>query len=214
MTTARAANAPQRNVRALGRADVDAAGALLGRAFRDNPVYKAILGRLTDDQRGAVVAGVKRGFADAASRWQQASGVWQDEQLVAVSLVCAPGQYPHSTLAFLRHARGCVPSGPRGIWNFLRVDAYITRRHVREPHFYLFVLGVEPSHQGTGLGKLLLGKLSEQADAADLPCYLETDKPSSVQLYRSMGYEVLTEEEVPGMAGLKMWRMERPTRGT
>lgn len=201
------------DIRPLGLADVDAAGALLGRAFADNPAYRAILRHMPDEARARTVARVKRGFAAAAVRWQEAHGVWVDDRMAGASLVCAPGQYPHGFLAFQRHAWGCMTSGWRGIVNFLRADAYISRSHIRGPHYYLFVLGIDPAYQKRGLGRALLGALSEKADAQAVPCYLETDKPSSVELYRSAGYAVLTEEDVPGVAGMHMWTMRRPAKG-
>jgi ribosomal protein S18 acetylase RimI-like enzyme len=200
------------NIRVLTLADVDAAGALLGRAFQDNPAYRAILPHLSDDARAAAVARVKRGFAAASVRYQDARAIWKDGHMLGVSLVCTPGQYPHRAAAFLHQAPGCVTTGWTGIRNFLRVDRYITRRHLRGPHYYLFVLGVEPEAQGRGLGKALLRDLSARADAHGLPCYLETDKPTSVKLYQSAGYEVVTEEVVRGVPGLHMWTMKRSGR--
>ena len=199
-------------IRPLGAADASAAGALLGRAFQDNPAYRAILPHLSDGARAAAVGRVKRGFADAAIRWQEAEGTWVDGELAAASLVCAPGQYPPRVAAFLRHARGCISTGPRGAINFFRADLYITRKHLRGPHYYLFVLGVDPAHQRKGLGRQLLASLNARADAARVPCYLETDKPTSVALYESVGYEVTTEEDVPGVPGMHLWTMRRPAR--
>jgi ribosomal protein S18 acetylase RimI-like enzyme len=198
------------DIRPLTLGDVDAAGALLGRAFSDNPAYRAILAHLGDEARGAAVARVKHGFASAAVRYQEAHGIWHEGALAGASLVCAPGQYPHRLSAFAHHATGCLTTGWRGLRSFLRTDAYISRRHVREPHFYLFVLGVEPHAQGRGLGKALLRALNARADERGLPCYLETDKPTSVQLYESAGYVVVTEGDVPGVAGLHMWTLRRP----
>lgn len=105
-----------------------------------------------------------------------------------------------------------MTTGWRGITSLLRTDAYITRRHVRGPHYYLFVLGVDPELQRRGLGRALLAALSQRADADGLPCYLETDRATSVALYKSVGYEVLTEEDVPRVAGLHLWTMQRPRR--
>lgn len=199
-------------VRPLTMADADGAAAILGRAFQANPAYRALLPHISDDARARAVHRVKRGFTDAAIRWQEANAVWVDGSMAGVSLVCAPGQYPPRTAAFLRHARGCMSTGWRGTLNFLRADLYITRKHLRGPHYYLFVLGVDPTFQRRGLGRVLLAALSEKADAAAVPCYLETDKASSVELYGSVGYEVLTEEDVPGVPGMHLWTMKRPIR--
>jgi ribosomal protein S18 acetylase RimI-like enzyme len=199
-------------LRPLAAADVDAAGALLGRAFRDNPVYRAVLAHLSDEARAAAVARVNRAFTVAAVRYETAEALWVAGRMACVALTCAPGQYPHHPFAFVVHAMACATTGWRGIRNFLRTDAYVTKRHPREPHHYLFVLGVEPELQGGGLGSSYLRTLSERADAAAVPCYLETDRPTSVALYRRAGYDVVTEEDVAGVKGLHIWTMRRPAR--
>ena len=46
-------------------------------------------------------------------------------------------------------------------------------RFAPDPHWYLFLLGVNPASQGSGLGSLLLQPVLARADAAHLPCYLD-----------------------------------------
>jgi ribosomal protein S18 acetylase RimI-like enzyme len=199
-----------RVVRPLVRDDVAAAGALLGRAFQDNPVYRAIFSHLDDAGRARAVGRMKLAFTDAAVRWQEAEGIWVDGELAGVSLVCAPGQYPHRLSVFLRHARGTLGMGWRSIRQLLRMDAYIRSRHFRGPHYYLFVLGIEPARQRQGLGRDLLRSLAARVDGHLVSAYLETDQATSVALYRSVGFEVDTEEDVGTIPGLHMWTMTRP----
>ena len=198
-------------VRPLERADVDATAIVLGRAFAASPGYAGILPFLAPGERAHAVHKVKRGFVQAAFRHQSAHVVVDGDRIVGASLVCAPGQFPISLAAFAWQATGCVRTGPRGVLNFLRIDRYLTRKHLREPHFYLFVLGVDPDCQGRGFGKSLLVHLNARADAAGVSCYLETDKEENVRLYRNAGYDVASDENVPGLQ-LRMWTMVRPIR--
>ena len=50
----------------------------------------------------------------------------------------------------------------------------LIERDIPSPHWYLSILGVDPDHQGKGLGGELLKPVLAQADAQGLPCYLET----------------------------------------
>ena len=199
-------------VRWLAREDVAAAGALLGRAFQDNPVYRAIFAHLDDAARARAVGRMKLAFTDAAVRWQEAEGIWVDGQLAGASLICAPGQYPHRLAAFLRHARGTFGMGWRSIGQLLRADAYIRSRHTHVPHYYLFVLGIDPARQRQGLGRALLRSLAARADGHRVSAYLETDRLTSVALYRSFGFEVNTEEDVSAVPGMHVWTMTRPAK--
>lgn len=83
------------------------------------------------------------------------------------------------------------------------------KRHITEPHWYLWVLGVEPEHQGEGIGGSLLRDGLARADASQLPCYLETMKPENVSLYQKFGFKVVEEADIPG-SNVHVWSMVRP----
>lgn len=202
---------PEVTLGPLGEADLDTAGAVLARAFVDNPGMQAVLAHLDRDERLAVLPAVKRGFAHAAVRFGVARGAWVDGRLVGASLSYAPGQYPLSMRGFAALASGCfAPALWRAAPRFLAINAWMEKRHEKAPHFYLMVLGVEPALHGKGVGGALLGDLSAQADAAGAPCWLETDKASSVALYARHGYAVVDDEVLPRLDGLRMWTMRRP----
>lgn len=188
------------------------AASVLGRAFGDNPAYHALLPFLSDDARHRAVERVKRGFVQAAVRHQVAEAIIREGRVAAAMLVCDPGQYPPSLAAKAWQATGCATTGLRGVRNFLVYDAFTSRLHLREPHFYLFVLGVDPALQGRGLGKALLHRLNARADEKSLPCFLETDRETSVVLYRSVGYEVVSDGPCAKLGGLRVWTMRRPAR--
>jgi hypothetical protein len=50
-----------------------------------------------------------------------------------------------------------------------------------------------------------------RADEAGVPAYLWTANPDNLPYYRSHGYEVIAEDEIPG--GATNWYMERPAAG-
>jgi ribosomal protein S18 acetylase RimI-like enzyme len=83
------------------------------------------------------------------------------------------------------------------------------KRCVAEPHWYLWVLGVDPASQGQGIGGTLLRAGLERADASALPCYLETMNPVNVPLYQKFGFEITSEGDIPG-SSVRMWGMLRP----
>ncbi len=194
----------------LDKPDRRAAAGLLARAFADSPVYAAVL---TDRDAGARVRTlerVKHGFVTATAYHGECRRAREGDQLLGVSLVVAPGGYPLSWRDEIVQATGCATTGPVAIARFLKLTAYMRGRHLAGPHFYLFAIGVEPAHQGRGVGKALLKELHARADAARVPCYLETEKPINVRLYESVGYRVVTDELIPGLGSVRMWTMLRP----
>jgi len=62
--------------------------------------------------------------------------------------------------------------------------------HPDSPHWYLSMLGVDPSRQGQGLGAALLKEGLRRCDADGLPAYLESSSPRNVPLYERHGFVV------------------------
>ncbi len=79
---------------------------------------------------------------------------------------------------------------------------------VREPHWYVMVVGVAPAFQGQGLGRALLQPMLDRAAADGVPCYLETTQPRNVTFYERLGFRVLTEVVEPE-SGLRIWTFRR-----
>jgi GNAT superfamily N-acetyltransferase len=82
------------------------------------------------------------------------------------------------------------------------------KRHPAYDHFLVWMFGVAPAHQRTGLGRRLMGEALSHADADRVPAYLWTSNPDNLPYYRSHGYEVIGESGIPG--GARSWYMERP----
>jgi ribosomal protein S18 acetylase RimI-like enzyme len=200
------------DVALLEKPDARAAAGVLARAFTDSPVYAAVLDGLTDGERTRILERVKLGFVRATLRHGECRVAREGGSVVGVTLIMAPGGYPLSAWDEIVQATGCATTGPVAIVRFLRLSAYMRERHLRGPHFYLFAIGVEPSHQGRGIGKALLAELHARADAVNAPSYLETEKAINVRLYESVGYRVVTDEDIPSLPGVRMWTMVRPAR--
>jgi ribosomal protein S18 acetylase RimI-like enzyme len=75
-------------------------------------------------------------------------------------------------------------------------------------HWYVMVVGVAPEARGLGLGRALLRPVMDRADAAGLPCYLETAQPDNVAFYEHLGFKRLVEAVEP-RSGLPLWTFRR-----
>ena len=77
-------------------------------------------------------------------------------------------------------------------------------RVVTPPSLYLVQLGIEPDHQGQGLGSLLLRRFLTAAEDAGLAAGLGTVQPNNLAFYRGRGLEVVADEVEPASA-LRFW---------
>ncbi|HXJ36128.1 MAG TPA: N-acetyltransferase [Candidatus Eisenbacteria bacterium] len=70
--------------------------------------------------------------------------------------------------------------------------------HPKGPHWHLAFIGVDPAHQGQGIGAALLRATLARVDEQHQPAYLESSNPANVSLYRRHGFDVIREIRVGG----------------
>lgn len=165
---------------------------VLARAFRDNPMNRAIHGPDPARRVRANRAGLRALVLDFHS-WTEARVIRNEGRIVGGFVAVPPGGFPLPG-ASLRRQLGCLFwQGARAMdrWGF--VSESLLREHPLEPHWYLAVLGVEPAYQGQGVGTRLIEELHALTAAAPGPIYLESDRPQSVAFYRARGFECLGE---------------------
>jgi ribosomal protein S18 acetylase RimI-like enzyme len=183
----------------------DAAATILARSFQEDPLFVAIwpepeerarsLLVLTQwnlgEGRNAGIALVTSGVLGVALAFRSADFMPGDD----TSGVLETQLGPHAWQRF--HA----------VQAFTYADAELLRL-VPDPHWYLHMLGVDPDHQGQGIGSALLNAVHALADADRLPTLLVTFQPRNVPLYRRHGYEIVATGTEPS-AGLTYWSMQR-----
>ena len=88
-----------------------------------------------------------------------------------------------------------------------RLNEVVSQAHVREPHWYLALLGTEPAAQGRGIGAALMAPVLRQCDEMRVIAYLESSKESNISFYELHGFRVQAELEVA--RGPRLWPMLR-----
>jgi ribosomal protein S18 acetylase RimI-like enzyme len=63
--------------------------------------------------------------------------------------------------------------------------------HPREAHWHLPLIGVDPAHQGKGIGSALLSHSLDVCDRQKVSAYLEAKSPRNVALYQRHGFEAV-----------------------
>jgi len=193
-------------IRRASEQDIPALAGVLARAFFDDPV--ASWAYRPDDLRLWALERFQ------GTRTRQLIGheeVWVDEGLNCAALWAPPGRWKAS----VRETLELVPSfaRPRLIARLPLVTLgweKLEHGHPREPHYYLAVLGTDPSAQGQGLGSAVLQGVLEQCDRDGIGAFLESSKESNIAFYARHGFKVT--EEVRLVRGPSMWKMWRDPR--
>ncbi len=92
----------------------------------------------------------------------------------------------------------------RGIGG-LRLLSAIDKEHHKGPHWYLAILGTDPSYQRSGAGTAALQPVLERCDTEGLPAYLETQKEENLAYYARHRFDVVQRLDVKGCPPL--WTM-------
>ena len=194
----------------------DQAADSLGRAFINDPTFKAIIPDITDPvERATHLADVFRGMLAIERRsGQPVFGIVDNGRVVAAALT--EGVAHAGALGMVTTGLGQMPRmigaiGFGGLWRGLNLVSVLSDNHPKEPHIYLQVLGCDPPFQGKGYGKALVDRLALEAKARPeiAGVYLETMTEANVAFYSSRGYEILGELYP---LGVKTWRMYQRKR--
>ncbi|HJQ07660.1 MAG TPA: GNAT family N-acetyltransferase [Nocardioides sp.] len=114
-----------------------------------------------------------------------------------VLLVLPPRRWKTPFLSEVRHARTYASIFGIRLGRANALQSRLNRLHPREPHYFIPMIGVATTAQGTGIGSLLLEQLTARADAEGLPIYLEATSPDSARLYRRHGF--VTKRTITGI---------------
>lgn len=98
--------------------------------------------------------------------------------------------------------------GPRPLLRIPQQGALFERHHPPQPHYHLVFVGARQLHQGRGIGSALIKQGTRICDREHMPAYLESSNELNVPLYQRHGFEVMSQETLPGN-GPRVWFMWR-----
>jgi GNAT superfamily N-acetyltransferase len=195
-------------IRPLEPSEYDAAAVILADAFLDDPGWLAV-GPDRRDRRYRLLRRFHRDALDVIDRYgKPIYGAYGDGggSLVGVAATFAAGLYPPPSLATtLKFLPAFVRAGPGPVVRALRFSAIQDKGHPHDEHVYLWFLAVDPRHQRGGVGRALLARVYESADAPAI--HLDTANPDNVPYYASNGFE--ETGRATGPRGASMWFMTR-----
>lgn len=198
-------------IQPLTDSQVPAAGALLARAFHDDPLMTYSIPdaaervRLLPEVYARIIrfgtlAGEVHTTAnfEGVALWMPPGATWPREKIVASGMHEIAAVIGDAAYQRYRDVVGCE-------WQ-------ARQRDMDNDCWYLFLLGVEPRLQRRGLGGALIGPVLARADAARVACYLETENERNVAFYKKQSFELIVNGEEAGSTGVRFWSFRRLPR--
>lgn len=193
-------------VRPVTAGDANALGDVLARAFDDDPIFRGIL---PDEhhRRRALPVLFREWIRRLHVHHEQAS--FTTDHLAGAALWSPPGQWQIGLLEQALMAPAMIGAFRGRTLAALRTLLSIESFHPREPaHWYLRLIGCDPSRQGQGVGAALLRAVLDRCDAENIGAYLESSNEKNHTFYRRHGFRLVREMTTP--VGPKAWLMWRP----
>lgn len=192
----------------LRTAQFHQASEVLGRALYDDPPFKHIFP--VDDRRVRLLPRLLYYYIRYGSLY---GAVYATVKLDAVAVWVAP-KYTTVTLArmlrvgLIAAAFKMGVASTRRFMNLADYSGELHTSHAKRLHWYLLLVGVEPTRQGKGIGSELLNPFLKKLDADGFPCYLETWNERNLRFYERHGFKIVVEGQSP-RSGLQVWGMWR-----
>ena len=177
----------------------DAGAAVLGRAFAE---YELLRYYFSDEtQRGAIANTFVSIALSVCLKYGEAYA--SSEKMEGVAAWLPPGKAPFGSWQMMRSVPFSIlfGFGRQGANRLRAYGSYIDNLHrklVQYPHWYLQIIGVDPAYHGQGFSSRLLRPVLERIDLERMPCFLETNTGKNVAIYRRFGFEVVSEDKMPG----------------
>jgi ribosomal protein S18 acetylase RimI-like enzyme len=193
----------------LSSHQIGAAGAMLTRAFFDDPKLTHILPEVSDRIERS------RFLFEFELRYGMLYGdVWAPSEGADGVAVWLPSATSEMTLWRVFRAGGfALPKqlGKEGMDRLISFSAFVDQVHKEQapqPHYYLFFIGVDPALQKNGIARRLIRPVLHWLDAQGLPCYLNTQNGKNIGLYEHFSFHVIGQLPVPGsgITHTGMWR--------
>jgi GNAT superfamily N-acetyltransferase len=186
-------------------------GAVLGQAFQDDPVWRWVCPDAERRRRhlGAAFAHAIRKHVGEGWGWTIGA---VDGPVLGGAVWAAPGEWRTRPLDAARVALPMLRAmGMHGIRERVGALSRIEAHHPSDPHWYLEILGADPTMRGRGIGTALLQPVVQRCDTEGIPAYLESSKPENLPFYGRFGFEVTEQFEI-GDGAPPMWGMWRDPR--
>ncbi len=193
----------------LRDSQIEPAGAMLARAFHDDPMMVYAIPDAADRTRTLpefYARMVRFGFLNGevlttaaemrgVSVWLPPDVQWTREKIEAAGLHELSKIVGADAMARYREVVG--------------PESEARERFANGPYWYLFLLAVDPPYQGRGLGGELMKPMLDRIQASGLPCFLETESARNVAFYRKHGFEAVVDGEAAGRSGVRFWTFRK-----
>lgn len=193
----------------LGPHQIKKASEVLAAAFFDYPVFTFYFP--DPKRRVRYLPWFLGNVLNCALRYGE---VYTTTELSGVSIILSPNHTKISLWEYIQNGFLLTPFflGFRNYVRSMNCETFVGNMHEKlmnnRPHYYLWVLAVDPDQKRKGVGTALMELLINKADSDKKPIYLETHTENNAAYYQRMGFNSVNTTRIPKYE-LPIWCMLR-----
>lgn len=196
----------------LENKDIDQASLVLTDAFMEDPLYLAV--QPNPLKRKKMIHWLNKHVVKYSIMYGEA---YTNQAFDGVCCWIPPGGMELPTIRIIRSGLHLMPL-QLGIKAFNRFNQYMSfsatsrKKILSVDYWYLWVIGVSPQNQGTGIGRRLIETNLEKAEKEGYPVLLETENENNLDFYQRFQFHIVETATIPGI-NVKIWSMIRNPTG-
>jgi len=197
------------NLVRLTKAQIKPAGEMFARALQDDPLYTYFIPNSIERKNkshilfeGMVRYGVLYGEVYTTSPNLEGVAVWVPSKKADFTM------WRMIRSGFLTVLFKVGKKTVSRMMSFADYTSSLHKSRAHFPHWYLFMIGVDPMFQGKGYASRLLRPMFALIDQEHLPCYLETHNEKNLAFYQHYGFKVVEAGTIPE-TDITHWAMLR-----
>lgn len=166
---------------------------ILASAFRHDPLIQSLFPNETELRSRVFFRYLLR---KSVLRNEKLLGIYDEGKLQGVAIIETPlaNNNVGKTLSFVIESLKLAFKIP--FRKFIFLNSYMKATlsvRPKEPHHYLVIIGIKPTSQGKGLGRIFLEHIYQlvENDAKSIGIGLDTENPANVPFYEHLGYKLL-----------------------
>jgi ribosomal protein S18 acetylase RimI-like enzyme len=191
---------------------IESLGEILTRAFQFDPLYEHFFPNeserkllLSKQFRFFIRYGILNGEVYATSPNLEGVAIWLPPEKAKISnwrIILSGGL---SLFHFY------LSIGWKALSKMISYTKYANEIHdnlIHTPHWYLFLIGIDPVYQRKGYANTLMNPMLKIVDEQQVPCYLETQNKKNIPIFQHFGFKVINKSNIP-KTNIGHWSMLR-----
>jgi ribosomal protein S18 acetylase RimI-like enzyme len=197
------------NLVSLKKAQIKTSAEMLARALQDDPMITYFIPNSTERKNKAHI--LLEGMVRYGVLYGEVYATSSDLEGVASWVPSEKADFTMWRMIRSGYLSILFRLGRKTVSRAMAYADYASSMHKRYApfrHWYLMVIGVDPSYQGRGYASALIKPMLTRIDQERLPCYLDTENEINVPIYEHFGFEVVEVGTVP-KTNTTVWAMLR-----